>query len=128
MVLEIWEVSPRSVELFDYVGEKDGQDEYILPILNTSGFAWGQDAIPVPAGARTIQARVYDSGGLLTTVNKTVTILSPPPTPDTTPPSNVSGFSAVYGNGSVSLSWSSPGDSDYAGVKVLRKTTGYPTG
>jgi hypothetical protein len=47
---------------------------------------------------------------------------------DLASPANVSSFTAVPGNGQVSLSWTNPGDADFAGVKILRKTGGYPTG
>lgn len=41
---------------------------------------------------------------------------------------SVIGLTAVPTNGQVNLSWTNPADSNYAGVKVLFKTTGYPTG
>ena len=45
---------------------------------------------------------------------------------DGTPPANVSSFSASAGDARVNLSWTNPG-SDFAGVKILRKTGSYPT-
>ncbi|RJR27411.1 MAG: DUF1566 domain-containing protein [Desulfobacteraceae bacterium] len=50
------------------------------------------------------------------------------PLPDITPPGNVGNFTAAAGNGQVTLSWSNPPDSDYAGVLIRRKTGSYPTG
>ncbi|MDO8587803.1 MAG: carbohydrate-binding protein [Armatimonadota bacterium] len=47
---------------------------------------------------------------------------------DTTPPGNVTGFSATPGNHQNSLSWTNPTDPDLTGVKIVFKTTGYPTG
>jgi hypothetical protein len=47
---------------------------------------------------------------------------------DTTPPGNAASFAANPGNGYVDLSWTNPGDSDLAGVRILRKIGGYPTG
>ncbi len=47
--------------------------------------------------------------------------------PDVIAPGNVTNFTATPGNGQVSLSWSNPSDSDFAGVKIQRKTGGYPT-
>lgn len=44
---------------------------------------------------------------------------------DGTAPANVSNFTASAGEGSVSLSWTNP-SSDFAGVKILRKTGSYP--
>lgn len=46
---------------------------------------------------------------------------------DQTPPANVS-LTATPGNGFVALLWSNPSDSDYAGVRIVRRTSGYPTG
>ncbi len=45
---------------------------------------------------------------------------------DGTPPANVSSFTATAGDGQVSLTWTNP-TSDFAGVKILRKTGSYPT-
>ena len=46
---------------------------------------------------------------------------------DTTPPADVANFTASPGNGQISLSWTNPSDSDLVGIKILRKTDGYPT-
>jgi len=46
---------------------------------------------------------------------------------DNTPPNNVSGFQAIEGDKQVILSWENPLDSDFAGVKVVRSTSGPPT-
>jgi hypothetical protein len=45
---------------------------------------------------------------------------------DGIPPVNVSNFTATAGSGQVSLGWTNPA-SDFAGVKILRKTGSYPT-
>jgi len=50
----------------------------------------------------------------------------PTSTPDTTPPGNVSGMSATPALNQIFLSWTNPSDHDFAGVKILRKTTGFP--
>ncbi len=47
---------------------------------------------------------------------------------DVTPPANVTGFTATAGYGQITLSWTNPPDADFQGVKIQRKTTGYPTG
>lgn len=47
---------------------------------------------------------------------------------DTTPPANVSGFTAVAGDAQVQLNWTNPPDADFSGTKVMRKTGSYPTG
>ena len=46
---------------------------------------------------------------------------------DTSPPANVVNFTAIPRNGQISLSWMNPSDSDFSGVKILRKVNGYPT-
>ena len=46
---------------------------------------------------------------------------------DATPPGPVTSFTAASGDSQISLSWANPGDADYAGTKILCKTTGYPT-
>jgi PKD repeat protein len=47
---------------------------------------------------------------------------------DTIPPGDVSGFTATAGAGQVSLSWTNPTDSDFAGVMIRYRTDGtYPT-
>ncbi|KAB2930843.1 MAG: hypothetical protein F9K24_15375 [Leptonema illini] len=46
---------------------------------------------------------------------------------DVTAPGNAASFVATPGNGYVDLSWTNPGDADLAGVRILRKTGGYPT-
>jgi hypothetical protein len=47
--------------------------------------------------------------------------------PDVTAPANVA-LTAIAGNATVSLSWVSPNDPDYAGVRIRRKLGGFPTG
>ncbi|MDO8588626.1 MAG: carbohydrate-binding protein [Armatimonadota bacterium] len=47
---------------------------------------------------------------------------------DTTPPGNVTGFTATPGDNQNILSWTNPTDLDFIGVKIMFKTTGYPTG
>ena len=56
--------------------------------------------------------------------NKWVTV---PQNIDRTPPAVVTGFTATKGNAQVVLSWANPVDSDFAGVKILRKTGSYST-
>ncbi len=51
---------------------------------------------------------------------------TPPQPPDTTPPANVSGLVATPSLTTVALSWVNPTDSDFAAVRIMRRTTGYP--
>ncbi len=48
---------------------------------------------------------------------------------DLTAPADVTNFSAAdtAGTGELLLSWTNPTDSDFAGVKILRKDTGFPS-
>ncbi|MGE5297177.1 MAG: DUF4082 domain-containing protein, partial [Solirubrobacterales bacterium] len=46
---------------------------------------------------------------------------------DVTAPGVVTDLTAVAGNGQISLTWTNPGDSDFAGVKVVRKQGSSPT-
>lgn len=47
---------------------------------------------------------------------------------DTTPPAAANPFEAVAGDTTITLSWTNPSDTDFAGTLVIYKTTGYPTG
>jgi len=48
--------------------------------------------------------------------------------PDTTPPNDVTNFTAIPSNGRVSLSWTNPTDTDFKGVMVRYRTDGtHPT-
>jgi hypothetical protein len=46
---------------------------------------------------------------------------------DVTAPGQIKAFLAIPNNGRVGLSWVNPTDSDFVGVKILAKTSGYPT-
>lgn len=47
---------------------------------------------------------------------------------DVTPPPNASGFTATPGDALVTLNWTNPSVSDFAGIKIMRKTGGFPSG
>jgi hypothetical protein len=47
---------------------------------------------------------------------------------DTVPPANPSGLTAVAGDAQVQLDWTNPTDADFAGVRLVRSATGYPSG
>jgi len=49
-----------------------------------------------------------------------------PPTTDTIPPQAPTNFQAQPGDSQVLLTWQNPPDSDFVGVRILRKTTSYP--
>ncbi len=49
-------------------------------------------------------------------------------TADVTAPPNVTGFIAEPGDALVLLSWTNPAAADFAGVRILRKTTGFSSG
>lgn len=46
---------------------------------------------------------------------------------DNTAPGTITSFTATPDNKQITLSWAIPADTDYAGVKILRKTGSYPT-
>ncbi|MGE5296210.1 MAG: FG-GAP-like repeat-containing protein, partial [Solirubrobacterales bacterium] len=46
---------------------------------------------------------------------------------DVTAPGSVGNLTATAGDGQINLSWTNPGDSDFAGVKVVRKEGSSPT-
>ena len=46
---------------------------------------------------------------------------------DTTPPGNVTVFTATAGDGQVVLAWTNPSDADFAGVRVCWSTAAQPT-
>ena len=46
---------------------------------------------------------------------------------DVTPPDAVTALTATPSNGSVALNWINPTDSDFAGVRIVRKTGVFPT-
>ena len=54
------------------------------------------------------------------------TTTPPITTPDTTPPADVSNFTATAGNFSADLTWMNPSDADFEGVIIRRKTASFP--
>ncbi len=64
----------------------------------------------------------YDSGG-----NYASGLTGSGTPADTTPPANVTGFTAVAASTKVLLSWTNPTDGDYVATRILRKTGGYPS-
>ena len=80
------------------------------------------------AGTYTYYARCQDTAGNKSVntagITFTIRIIL---TPDTTPPADVTNFTAVYGDGLVNLSWTNPTDADFAGTRILRKTGSYPS-
>ena len=85
----------------------------------TNGSAYGGPvAVSATTTLRALACRVgYFNSGIS---DGTFTI-------DVTAPGNAASFVATPGNGYVGLSWTNPGDADLAGVRILRKTGGYPT-
>ena len=57
----------------------------------------------------------------------TFTTASLPPPPDITPPANPSSFDSMPSYTAVALSWVNPSDLDFQAVRVMRKTSGYPS-
>jgi hypothetical protein len=80
-----------------------------------------------PATTYQYRVRSKDEGGS-SVVSPNFTFTTKSPT-DTTPPKDVTSFTATASNGRVSLSWTNPTDADFKGVLLLYRTDGtYPTG
>jgi IPT/TIG domain/Purple acid Phosphatase, N-terminal domain/Fibronectin type III domain len=78
-----------------------------------------------PATTYQFRVRSQDEGGSsVVSSNFTFTTKSL----DTTPPNDVTNFTAIPSNGRVSLSWTNPTDADFTGVMLRYRTDGtYPT-
>lgn len=63
------------------------------------------------------------AANIATSTNRTFTT-----TGDTTPPANPFNFDATGGDSVVTLTWDLPNDPDLAGVRIVRRTDGFPTG
>lgn len=59
--------------------------------------------------------------------SNTTAVSAVPTTADSDPPAAPTAFGAVAGDQQVWLSWINPTDSDFAGVKLVQKTGGYPS-
>jgi len=96
------------------------------PYVTTTMDAGGYQALLGP-GSYTVE---FSGGPLPGTISQPVTVGSDnvklDAMVDTAPPGDASGFTATAEDSDVALSWTNPPDSDFAGVKILRKTGGYP--
>ena len=81
------------------------------------------NAASASIGSHTLTARAVDASGNAATSTVSVTV---PTSPDTAPPAPVTTLSAAR-TGSATLYWTNPSDADFAGVRVLRSTTGFAT-
>ena len=86
-------------------------------------FTFNWNPAPTP-GTRTLTAKAYDLPNGYEGVSQTVTVSV---NTDTTAPGAVTGFTAVAGDHEACLSWGNPADADLAGVRIVRKTGGFPT-
>ena len=120
----------------DFTGVRIMRAEGILPlsVIDVSNFTVtqvydGSDAALIDTGLTQgtsygYVAFAYDnsqnhSGGI-------VAAATPGGGGDTTAPGPVTAFTATAGDGSVSLSWTNPSDSDFAGVRIVRRTDQAP--
>ena len=95
--------------------------------------ATGKLVVDVPAGdsAGDLQLRARASywQGAAAATSTTRTVHVTPPPPDTTPPGPVTGLSASeVGSDHITLSWTNPGDGDFAGVMIRRRLGTTPPG
>ena len=75
-----------------------------------------------PATTYQFRVRSKDEGGSsVVSSNFTFTTKSPA---DTTPPNDVTGFTATPSSGRVSLNWTNPTDADFKGVMLRYRTDG----
>jgi len=78
-----------------------------------------------PATTYQFRVRSRDEGGS-TVVSSNFTFTTR--TPDTTPPNDVTNFTAVPSNSRITLSWTNPADADFKGVMLRYRMDGiYPT-
>jgi hypothetical protein len=79
-----------------------------------------------PATTYQFRVRSKDEGGSsLVSANFSFTTTS---AADTTPPADVTQFTAIPGNSQAALSWTNPADADFKGVMLRYRTDGvYPT-
>ncbi len=68
-----------------------------------------------------------DGFGNLTETGDTSLQTAKSGTGDTTPPGDITAFTATGGDREVRLSWSNPSDTDFAGVRVRFRTDQFPT-
>ena len=113
----------------------DSQVEY--GTTTTYGSMTALDSTPVTSPSQTLtnlqpattyqfRVRSKDEGGS-SVVSSNFTFTTKSPT-DTTPPNDVTGFTATPSSGRVSLSWTNPTDADFKGVMLRYRTDGtYPT-
>ena len=102
-------------------GDVSGIVEDSLLLYKWNGTTWVlANETGEPNGVNTIRNYVYAN---VTSFSQ----IAPFGNPDTTPPGNVTEFTAIAGDGQVSLSWRNPGDADFVGTKVIRKQGSYPT-
>jgi hypothetical protein len=77
----------------------------------------------LPVGTTTLTFTAKDRAGNAASAHSQITVVTTPVAPvviDAAPPGDVTGLKAVAGDGSVSLSWKAPGDSDFDHVTVTR--------
>lgn len=77
------------------------------------------------SAARVVLERVY--GGSDDEYVELDSLVIGPSALDITAPGPVTSFAAFDQESRVDLSWSNPGDADFAAARILYKTTGYPT-
>jgi hypothetical protein len=107
--------------LKEYILEVDDNDTFSSPVikkaLNDSQYLTTEG---LPDNKYYARVLAYDNANNFS-VSDRVTFKI-----DTVPPGNVTGFAAAGKGDYIALSWQNPGDPDFKGVKVLRKTDGFP--
>ncbi|MEK7313066.1 MAG: hypothetical protein AAB065_01200, partial [Deltaproteobacteria bacterium] len=96
-------------------------DYCVAPVGITSGTTLIDGAL-IDGQTYTYRICTYDSANNVSGG----AVVSGVPT-DTVAPGNVTNFTATAGTNQVTLSWTKPGDSDFAGVRIRRLATTAPT-
>lgn len=109
-------------------GTSDGSSPHVQALSGSELTSGTHTGITLVNNPTLVQNSIYsiafncsDAAG-----NSAATVTSTAVTFDSLPPGNVTGLTAIKGDAKVTLVWTNPGDSDFAGVKILRKTGSYP--
>jgi membrane carboxypeptidase/penicillin-binding protein PbpC len=93
-------------------------DNLPIGIDNAAPYAVTYNMSNLAAGEHTILARVFDKASF--SAEATIKVIV---SEDILPPGNVGGVSVASGPGSITLSWTNPGDQDLSRVRVYFSTT-----
>lgn len=105
--------APLGVKLIEFY-----IDEVSIGSTSSSPYQFSYNFGNLSAGSHKIKVRIIDTANLSAESSINVTV-----TTDSTPPDNISNFSASGGGGQIMLTWTNPSTQDFAYVKIYRSTT-----